>query len=100
MFVFNSLLDLINALIDNFNFVYKGLERGHIGLLLTVPGAGKTHLIYSLAIELTTNKELLGLNSSEKLNKVLILSCEDSLIKNSLRLNSKVNNFQMSNRYN
>ena len=90
MFVFNSPLDLINAPIDNFYFVYKGLERGYIGLLLAVPGAGKTHLIYSLVIELTTNKELLGLNSSEKLNKVLILSCEDFLIRNSLRLKGKV----------
>ena len=71
------------------DYIFTGLERGGIGMLLSIPGIGKSHFIHSLAIELACGRPLLKLNKYNIKNKVIILSCEDTLSRNSLRLKDK-----------
>ncbi len=61
------------------NFVLKGLESAHVGMLIAAPEMGKSHLCFSIAIEHSTSLKLLGLSAAKSTSKTLLISAEDSV---------------------
>ncbi|HCG6874945.1 TPA: AAA family ATPase [Vibrio parahaemolyticus] len=68
------------------DFVLKGLESAHVGMLIAAPEMGKSHLCFSIAIEHSTSMKLLGISAAKTAQKTLLISAEDSVsvIKNQL----------------
>lgn len=63
---------------STFDFTLNGLEKGDIALLVAQPFIGKSHLVMSLAIELSSSKKLTGMvKQNAPLRKTLYLSSED-----------------------
>lgn len=60
------------------NQILPGLERGKVGFLLGKPAIGKTYFLLSLAYEIATGKNLLGVSDGTK-HKVLYVAAEDGV---------------------
>lgn len=60
-------------------FTLNSLEEGKVGLLLAAPGKGKSHLVFSIALEHASTLPLLGVSACPEPRKTLILSSEDGL---------------------
>lgn len=77
---FFSAGDLVdNRGIPEPDFVLKGLESSHVGMLIAAPEMGKSHLCFSIAIEHSTQLKLLGISAATKPQKTLLISAEDSI---------------------
>ncbi|WP_210499376.1 AAA family ATPase [Vibrio crassostreae] len=61
------------------NYILKGLESAHVGMLLAAPEMGKSQLCFSIAIENSTSLKLLGLSVNSTMQKTLLISAEDSV---------------------
>jgi RecA-family ATPase len=72
------------------NFVLRGLEAAHVGLLIAAPEMGKSHLCYSIAIEHSTTLKLLGLSATKTPKKTLLISAEDSISVVKTQLSKKL----------
>lgn len=75
------------------DFTLKGLLKGHLGMLIAAPNAGKSHLALCIGIEHASSCVLVGLSERTKPMKTLILSSEDNAAVLKLRMQEKLQNF-------
>ncbi|MEZ9750886.1 AAA family ATPase [Vibrio sp. 10N.261.51.A1] len=73
------------------DFVLRGLESSHVGMLIAAPEMGKSHLCFSIAIEHSTQLKLLGISPATKPQKTLLISAEDSVAVIKKHLTKKLN---------
>ncbi len=80
---------------SNDKYVIKGLKKNDCALILSPPDVGKSHLCLSIAIELTTNLNVIGLKKDDKALKVVYWPIEDGVDIAAERLCNVLGSFDM-----
>ncbi|MBD1577910.1 AAA family ATPase [Vibrio sp. S11_S32] len=81
---------LLSKQVEQPDEILNGLLRSQIGLIVARPAIGKSHLGLSVAIEVSTGIQLVGLSAKPESQKVLYISSEDPRPIVSKRMKQKI----------